>query len=199
MGLPSHILVQRGKASRRCDIGAQWAFTIWKGSADNEEDPIIRRHLRMAALETHCVEPRATERFIANLDGSLHQDGAPSTGIRIENLSQTGFSAPVRAGAQLTELVRIDLPNLNTRAAKVVRATKGRIGCEFLTPLTDAELIRAFEPPTVKLGQRGPLAAGELVYPEPVVVPFPGWMRGTLALAMASASWGAVIGLLRLV
>lgn len=153
----------------------------------------------MAALEKHCVEPRATERFIANLDGSLHQEGARSTGIRIENLSRTGFSAPVRVGVVLTELVRIDLPNLNRRAAKVVHAAKGRIGCEFLTPLTDAELIRAFEPPIVKLGQSCPLAAGELVCPEPVVVPFPGWIRGTIALVLASVSWGAVIGLLRLV
>jgi len=153
----------------------------------------------MAALETVCVEPRATERFVANLDGCLHQDDATPTRFRIENLSQTGFSAPVGAGVQLQGLVRIDLPNLSTRAAKVVHAARGRIGCKFLTPLTEAELLRAFEPVMAEPAPGSSIALGDLVHPEPVVVPFPRWMRSTLAIALASASWGAVIGLLKLV
>lgn len=159
----------------------------------------MRRRQKMGAVPTLLIEPRATERFAANLDGSLRRRGATPTPVRVENLSLTGFSVPAASDVGLSELVQIDLPNLHSRAAKVIHAVNGRIGCEFLAPLTETELILAFEPPIASQSQTSSIGADDSVYPEPVVVPFPQWVRGTLAITLALASWGAVIGLIRLI
>jgi hypothetical protein len=153
----------------------------------------------MAALATLFVEPRATERFVAKLVSMLHRSGATPTELLIENLSLTGFSAPAVSGVRLSDVVGIELPHLSTRDAKVIRAAHDRIGCEFLVALSEAELIRALEPSTPKPAKRSPIAADDLAYAEPVVVPFARWVRGTLAITLAVASWAGVIGLLKLV
>lgn len=155
----------------------------------------------MAALATIFVEPRAAERFAANIDGTLRQAGATSTDIIIETLSLTGLSASAVMGVGLSDAVCIDLPGLGMRSAKVVRVANGRIGCEFLIPLEVAELIRTLDRTTIKPSpiQEKLFAANDIDQPEPAITPFPRWARGGLAITLGVASWASVIGLLKLI
>ena len=70
---------------------------------------------------------------------------------------------------------------------------------ELLLRFSEAGLIHELEGPTAKPIQSSPIGADEFAYAEPVVVPFPNWIRGTLAISLAVVSWAGVIGLLKLI
>lgn len=152
----------------------------------------------MAALATMSVEPRASERFLANVNGALQRSGAEPVVVLTEDLSTRGFSIPAVLQVEPAEALVIRLNGLGARTAKVIHADDHRIGCEFLIPLTEAELLTALDSPAVAPISLDSLRAHDDAHPEPFVRPLPRWVRGWLALALATISWAALIGLLRL-
>lgn len=152
----------------------------------------------MVALAKLSVEARASERFSASVDGALHRSDAEPIVVMTTDLSTTGFSIPAVLKVAPAEVLVIRLNGLSARTAKVIHADNHHIGCAFLTPLTDAELLTALDSPTPLPVSLDAPPADEPAFPEPHVQPWPRWARGWLALGLAGISWAAVIALLRL-
>lgn len=145
----------------------------------------------MAALAQLTFEPRAAERFSTEVFATVLRSGAFCAKIRIDSLSALGFSTPSATDVAPSEVVGVELPNLARRDARVIHSNSAGAGFMFMSPLTDEELIRVFDrPETIITAPQ--TSTGDAILSEPDVAPFDNWIRTTLAITLASATWIAI-------
>jgi hypothetical protein len=146
---------------------------------------------------------RWAERHAVELDATLRDSDWAPVDVTIEDLSHGGFR--LVAGAELAtgDAIAIGIARIGTREAKVVWGTAGIYGCEFVAPLSDADLRTALAGPAST-----PIAFPKAPLPTPQQTPpvVQGWstpgepkfpVRTRLAIIVggAVAAWMLVLAL----
>jgi hypothetical protein len=91
------------------------------------------------------VDPRGAIRFHVASESTLRGlDGKPFD-VLIENFSRTGFLFVSDAEFPSGTLVAVGLSGAGSREAQVVWRDGKRHGCEFLVPLPQSKMARAFQ------------------------------------------------------
>lgn len=91
------------------------------------------------------VDQRGAIRFHISSDSTLRGlDGRPKQ-VLVENFSRTGFLFRSHAEFAPGTLVAVGLSGAGSREAQVVWRDGERHGCEFLVPLPQSKIERAFE------------------------------------------------------
>jgi hypothetical protein len=92
--------------------------------------------------------------------------------------------------------ITLGLSGVGARAARIVRlAGDEQFGCEFISPLSPAELAAALDAPPAELihfPQAATVAPPDAV-PEPDVGRFPGPVRLAILMGGGLAAWGITI------
>jgi hypothetical protein len=90
------------------------------------------------------ADRRSVPRSELSLGITLHRvSEAAVIPAAIANLSATGFLAELPEGAQIPAQVDVELPNAGRREAQVVWQNGGMVGCNFIAPLSRADLSAA--------------------------------------------------------
>ncbi|WP_184086133.1 PilZ domain-containing protein [Sphingomonas xinjiangensis] len=90
------------------------------------------------------IDQRGAVRFYVAGEARLRGgDGGP-VDVQIENLSRTGFLFLSPLEYPVGTLVTIGLSGAGLREARVVRSEGERHGCEFLEPLAETQMERAY-------------------------------------------------------
>lgn len=144
---------------------------------------------------------RSAERHSVNLDGTLRDSSMAAFDTTIEDLSATGFRTLPITALDIGETISLGLSGLGLRKARVVRAEARGYGCEFLMPLGVDELKVALsgvssEPIPFPASAFATGLSADM--PEPFVEPFSKRTRLAVAASLVVASWGGVIGVMKL-
>lgn len=109
---------------------------------------------------------RWAERHTVELEATLRDSDWAPVDVTIEDLSHGGFR--VVAGAELAvgDAIALGIAGIGTREAKVVWGTAGIYGCEFVVPLSDADLRTAVSAPVAT-----PIAFPKTPLPTPQATP----------------------------
>ncbi|MFT4025253.1 MAG: PilZ domain-containing protein [Novosphingobium sp.] len=155
----------------------------------------------MAAIARFIAEHRESERFSADFGRISGGAQRKEFDVVVENLSVTGISISAIPGLIAGDEITLDIPGLGARRTLVVHVTDGYYGCEFIRPLTDAELSRALNPRSavVIAFPTSAAADAEGAFPEPFVAPYSPRQRGLWWIGLGIASWAAVTGAIVLV
>ncbi|MHA6719390.1 PilZ domain-containing protein [Sphingomonas sp. RS6] len=116
----------------------------------------------MAIAARLYQDGRWAERHQVELEATLRDSDWAPVDVSIDDLSNGGFR--ISAGTRLVvgEMIALGIAGVGTRPAKVVWGANGSYGCEFATPLTDAELRTAFAAPLAQ-----PIAFPKTPLPSP--------------------------------
>ncbi|AQR75274.1 PilZ domain-containing protein [Sphingomonas sp. LM7] len=91
------------------------------------------------------VDPRGAVRFHVARESTLRgADGHPFE-VLVDNFSRTGFLFVSDEAFPAGTLIAIGLSGAGSREAQVVWSEGRRHGCEFLVPLPQSKMARAFE------------------------------------------------------
>ena len=88
------------------------------------------------------TDGRKAERRIVNLAGALREMGAKTATIVVIDVSMGGFKADVPEPVEEGSEVWLKVPGFTPRRSRVVWSNGKEIGCEFESPLHEAELLR---------------------------------------------------------
>lgn len=113
---------------------------------------------------------RWAERHMVDLDATLRDSEHTPLDVAIEDLSHGGFRVVAGAALNVGDAIAIGIAGLGTRGAQVVWGTAGIYGCEFDTPLTDADLRAAVAGPVAT-----PIAFPKTPLPSPQPPQVEGW------------------------
>ena len=89
---------------------------------------------------------RKAERRIVNIAAALREDGAKKTQIVVRDISTGGFKAEVSEPVEEGSEVWLKLAGWEAKRSHVVWVKEGLVGCEFETPLHQAELDQMVAP-----------------------------------------------------
>ncbi|WP_066716442.1 PilZ domain-containing protein [Sphingomonas pituitosa] len=147
---------------------------------------------------------RWAERHAVELEATLRDSDWAPVDVTIEDLSHGGFRVVAGAELKVGDAIALGIAGIGTREAKVVWGTAGIYGCEFVAPLTDADLRTAVSGPVAT-----PIAFPKTPLPTPQATPpvVEGWrapaqeekfsVRTRLAIIVGSAvlAWMLVFAL----
>ena len=120
-------------------------------------------------------DDRLAERYPVTLDGTLRNPQAEPQDVVIDDLSVTGFRTASAYGLAVGDVITLGVFGVGLRNARVRRESGGNYGCQFLQPLSVAELN---------------VALAGLTSPDPVVL-----HRHILAGATGSTATGTPLSL----
>lgn len=147
-------------------------------------------------------DARWAERHQIERDATLRDPEWSPIDAIVDDLSESGFRVTTPAAFAVGAEIALGLSGIGTHQARIVRRAKGFYGCEFLIPLTGAELSAALAAPasepislpfvepantlldTLELG-------AEEEHPDRLPMPV---RLATISIA-AIAAWAIVIGL----
>jgi len=140
---------------------------------------------------------RAAERLPVERPSTLRGPDGKPVDATIDDLSLTGCKLAVPASAAIEQEVMIGLAGVGIRTARVVWSEADQIGCEFDTPLTNAELQTVQFARTVEEGRFPSLPTQIVDAPEdsagtPRLAPV---ARLAIIGGLATASWALVGGI----
>lgn len=146
-------------------------------------------------------DARWAERHPVELEATLRDSDWAPVDVAIEDLSHGGFRVVAGAKLAVGGTIALGIAGLGTREAKVVWGAAGIYGCEFATPLSDADLKTAVSGPAAT-----PIAFPKTPLPAPQPPVVEGWerarndkfsVRTRLAIITGSAviAWMLVFGL----
>lgn len=136
-------------------------------------------------------ERRGAERRPVERDTTLRASDGQPRDVLIRDLSGDGFLVETDVLLAEGDVVRIGLPGIGTREARIVRSPQANLyGCSFLVPLDQATAARAFEVEALVAGQFPSLPAPE--FPEPHVEPWSRRTRMLVLIGATSAAWTAI-------
>jgi len=141
-------------------------------------------------------DARWAERHQVERDATLRDPDWSPIDVTVEDLSESGFRVTAAADLPVGAEIGLGLAGIGLRQARVARRAENLYGCEFLVPLTAAELQAALAgPPTSPVAlpwSDGSVALGpEEDHPER----YPLWVRALSITASAVAAWLIVIAL----
>jgi len=145
-------------------------------------------------------DDRGSERFSVAFDATLRDPSHLPVDVVVEDLSVGGFRMQTRA--ELAEGVEIGLglAGIGMHRARVVWRDAGTYGCEFVTPLTSADVGVALGAPSSapvvlpRLGPWGPVQV-DTDPDERVVRKLPRPVRLLVIIVGAIACWIMVLGI----
>jgi len=150
----------------------------------------------MSITATLINDDRSAERFTVELDATIRNVAARPYDVVIDDLSATGFRMTGGPAMKVGDIISIGFSGIGIQAARLTRIHENNYGCEFLLPLTSADLYTArhsapLEPITFpSLLDQASLANA----PEPYVKPYSPQTKLTLAIAIPIALWGIIVG-----
>lgn len=153
----------------------------------------------MALVATlYSDDVRGSERRQVELDGTLRGPAHTPHDVLVSELSANGFRVPATGALAVGARITLGLSGVGARAARIVRmASDDQYGCEFVSPLTPAELAMALNAAPAEL-IRFPHSAMVVpadALPEPDVGRFPGPVRLSILMGGGLLAWGATIAL----
>lgn len=142
-------------------------------------------------------DDRIADRQTVNLDATMRGDDQCPVDILIEDLSTSGFGMTGGAVA-VDAIVSVGIAGIGRRQARVVRREGTRAGCEFLQPISAADLAAAQTTETIVAADFGRLP----IYVEdtPPLDSFERAVRrirGPIILAGLVLPWFAIASLIR--
>lgn len=102
----------------------------------------------MALLAQLYGSGRTAERHVIETDATLRHDDQVPVDVLVANLSTTGCLFVCAEPLLLDREITLGIAGLGRRPARIVRAEEQRYGCEFLIPLTEADVITASTTPS---------------------------------------------------
>ncbi len=123
---------------------------------------------------------RATERHAIDADATLRTEDQVPVDVLVANLSMTGCLFVCAAPLDLGSDVTIGISGLGRRQVRIVRAMDQRYGCEFLEPLSEADIAAVVDAPGS------------------TIVPYPAWPLVTVADGQEPPSAARLPGVVRL-
>ena len=116
-------------------------------------------------------DDRLAERYPVTLDGTLRNPQAEPQDVVIDELSVTGFRTASAHGLAVGDIITLGVFGVGLRNARVQRESNENYGCQFLQPLSVAELN---------------VALGGLTAPAPVVLhkQIPNGLPGATAIGL---------------
>src|SRR5262249_15740005 len=96
-------------------------------------------------------DARHGERHPVAIEATLRDADAAPFDAAIEDLSVSGFRVSVPAHLSIGDEIGIGVSGIGVRRARVVRSDGTVHGCEFLVPLSNAELTTALDAPAAEL------------------------------------------------
>lgn len=153
----------------------------------------------MALVATlYSDDARGAERRQVELDGTLRGPAHTPHDVLVSELSANGFRVPATGALAVGARITLGLNGVGARVARIVRmAGDDQFGCEFVSPLTPAELAAALDAEPAELIRFPKIAtlipAGAM--PEPEVTRFPGPARLAILMGGGLVAWGATIAL----
>lgn len=151
------------------------------------------------ALTAHLYsDDRGTERFRLEVDATLRDPSHLPVDVVVEDLSISGFR--MQTGIKLEEQVEIGLglAGIGTHRARVIWRDGGTYGCEFVTPLTSADVAIALDGPSsapVALPGLGQSRSVHVASEAEPVRKLPRPARLAVIVAGAVACWLMVLGI----
>jgi hypothetical protein len=144
----------------------------------------------MALLAKIVVTKRAHNRRPVRLDGTLRLENEPFD-VTIDDLSVCGFGASTNADLRPGDRIRIAAPALRARDAEVVWVRNGKVGFEFLSPISTADVASAEPIETVAHLEPKSL-------PDPVIEKWPQALRVGIIVGSSIVLWVIIVALTRL-
>jgi hypothetical protein len=139
-------------------------------------------------------DSRWAERHPVELDATLRDPDWSPVDVMVEDLSESGFRVTTANDMPVGAEIGLGLAGIGMRQARVVRRAESLYGCEFLAPLSHAELRAALAgPPTQPIAlPLDPRPVGEEeAHHERLPMP----MRVLAIAACAVAAWAILIAL----
>lgn len=151
----------------------------------------------MAIPATLINEGRSSERFPVELDATVRNAAARPYDVVIEDLSTTGFRMVGGPAMVVGDAVSIGFAGIGVQPARLTRLNDDSYGCEFIRPLSPADLSTALhaapiEPiafPTL------PTQAWLANAPEPHVEPYSPKTKLALAIIAPATLWAVIAGI----
>ena len=123
------------------------------------------------------VDPRGAIRFHVASESTLRgADGRPIE-VLVDNFSRTGFLFVSEEEFPPGTLIAIGLSGAGSREAQVVWREGDRHGCEFLVPLPQSKMARAFEGQADVLANLEAELRKRLAFPQPAAAKAPEPLR----------------------
>lgn len=145
-----------------------------------------------AQLFVDRADVRQAERRQAEMPATVRADLREPIDVKVLNLSATGVAIETSRALPVGSTFHIGIAGVPLQQARVAREMAHGYGCEFIRPITEADVERAGVENTVLFpGERLPAPP----YPDPVIQLWPRRTRMTLAIAGAALAWAVTIGI----
>ncbi|UZK68175.1 PilZ domain-containing protein [Sphingomonas sp. S1-29] len=138
---------------------------------------------------------RVAARRPVDHESTLRDHSGTPHSVKVTNLSVSGCFVETSLALEIGQPIRIGIAGVGAIPSHVVRRQGSGFGCEFDTPLSDAQVEHAFTESTVVQHPAvgvGPLPAGN--DGEDIEIGrWPGAVRVGLLVGLATAAWGLVL------
>lgn len=140
---------------------------------------------------------RTAERFSVELDATVRNSAARPYDVVIEDLSATGFRMVGGPFMEIGSPVSIGFSGIGVQPARLTRLHDDSYGCEFIRPLSAAELSAALTAaPTAPIAfPTLPTQAWLADAPEPHVEPYSPQTKLALAIIVPATLWAIIAGI----
>jgi hypothetical protein len=132
-----------------------------------------------------------------SLDATLRDEERQPIDVSIEDLSRTGFLMSSASVLPLASIIGIGIAGIAKRDARIVRRAPSGYGCEFLVPITDADIAAAQIAETVVQGAFDSIGSVPVQREEGDAAPnrheLPIPVKLLLILLATAALWTAII------
>jgi hypothetical protein len=151
----------------------------------------------MAIPATLINDDRSAERFQVELDATVRNAAARPYDVVVEDLSATGFRMVGSPAMTVGDRMSIGFAGIGVQPARLTRMHADSYGCEFVRPLSLAELSTALRAAPVEpiafptLPTRAWLADA----PEPHVEPYSPQTKLALAIIVPATLWAVIAGI----
>lgn len=136
---------------------------------------------------------RTSERFPVELDATVRKAAQPYD-VTVDNLSSSGFRMSGGPAMAVGTIVSIGFAGIGVHEARLMRIDGRVYGCEFVQPLSIANLTAALHAtPTAPYVLPTKFDAAQLAdAPEPYVQPYPRRVKLALLVVTPVALWGII-------
>lgn len=151
----------------------------------------------MALAAKLYLDARSSERFDVGVDATLRGVDMLPIDVLVVNLSSTGCAIETPARLEKGAAVRLGLGQAGICEAKIVRRQGKIYGCEFVSPMSQADVAKALSADTVVMTDFGTrrLAGGSVGVdlPEPYVDKLPLTVRIAIMVLASVTIWVMIV------
>jgi len=151
----------------------------------------------MAITAKLINDNRNAERFPVELDATVRNAAAKPYDVVLEDLSSTGFRIVGGPDMPIGSAVSIGFAGIGVQPARITRLNDDSYGCEFVKPLSAAELSAALNatPAAPIAFPTLPTQTWMADAPEPHVEPYSPQAKLALAIIVPATLWAIIAGI----